>query len=223
MAGEHETKLLDWDALEVGQPLPGFSYVLTQQMIDEFRQGVMDPEAAFPTISHKVDVNAYHAAYHDDGSVNARCTFHCYNPPVAGKKITVQAWIADKYYRRGKNYIVTETGPSQFTDEATAQGVLGTKGTVASGRMSLTFGTELLRRFFGPDIYNRNGAVELRFLRPVRPGDTVTFAGKVTDIAKVTNGVRVGVEVSATNQKGDTTAAGTGSCIVPSLWVPSVE
>lgn len=116
-----------------------------------------------------------------------------------------------------------KTGPSQFTDEATAQGVLGTKGTVASGRMSLTFAVELLRRYFGADVYNRGGVVELRFLRPVRPGDTVTFAGKVTDIAKVTNGVRVGVEVNATNQKGDTTAAGTGSCVVPSLWVPNVE
>jgi 3-hydroxybutyryl-CoA dehydratase len=116
-----------------------------------------------------------------------------------------------------------KTGPSQFTDEATAQGVLGTKGTVASGRMSLTFGTELLRRYFGPDVYNRGGVVELRFLRPLRPGDTVTFGGKVTDIGKVTNGVRVSVEVNATNQKGDVTAAGTGSCIVPSLWVPNVE
>ena len=116
-----------------------------------------------------------------------------------------------------------KTGPSQFTDEATAQGVLGTKGTVASGRMSLTFATELLRRYFGDEVYNRGGVVELRFLRPVRPGDEVTFAGKVTDIAKVTNGVRVGVEVSATNQRGDVTAAGAGSCIVPSLWVPSVE
>ena len=108
MAGEHETKLLDWDALEVGQPLPGFSYVLTQQMIDEFRQGVMDPEAAFPTISHKVDVRAYHEVYRDDGSVNARCAFYCFNAPIAGKRIIVQAWIADKYLRRGKNYIVTQ-------------------------------------------------------------------------------------------------------------------
>lgn len=116
-----------------------------------------------------------------------------------------------------------KTGPSQFTDEETARGVLGTSGTVASGRMSVTFATELLRRFFGPEVYNRNGVVELRFLRPVRPGDTVTFAGKVTGIGKVTNGVRVEVEVSATNQKGDTTGVGTGSCIVPSLWVPEVE
>jgi hypothetical protein len=29
--------------------------------------------------------------------------------------------------------------------------------------------------------------------------------------------------VNATNQKGDVTAAGTGACIVPSLWVPTVE
>lgn len=116
-----------------------------------------------------------------------------------------------------------KTGPSQFTDEATAQGLLGTKGTVASGRMSLTFATELLRRYFGSEVYNRGGQVELRFLRPVRPGDTVTFNGKVTGMTKVTNGIRVAVDVTATNQKGDVTGAGAGSCIVPSLWVPDVE
>ena len=34
-----------------------------------------------------------------------------------------------------------ETGPSQFTDDETAAETLGTSGTVASGRMSLTFDT----------------------------------------------------------------------------------
>ncbi len=116
-----------------------------------------------------------------------------------------------------------KTGPSQFTDVDTARGVLGTSGTVASGRMSLTFGTELLRRYFGSDVYNRGGMVELRFLRPVRPGDTVVFTGKVTGIAKVTNGGRVSVEVTGTNQKGDVTAVGTGACIVPSMCVPAEE
>jgi 3-hydroxybutyryl-CoA dehydratase len=113
-----------------------------------------------------------------------------------------------------------KTGPSQFTDTETARDTLGTSGTVASGRMSLTFATELLRRYFGADVYNRGGMVELRFLRPVRPGDTVTFSGKVTGIAKVTDGGRVSVEVTATNQKGDVTAVGTGACIVPSACVP---
>jgi hypothetical protein len=105
---EDKRKLLDWDKLEIGEKLPSFTYVLTQEMVDEYRKGVMDPEAAFPTISHKVDVRPYQSVYRDNGSVNARCAFYCYNSPVPGKRITVQAWIADKYARRGKNYIVTE-------------------------------------------------------------------------------------------------------------------
>jgi acyl dehydratase len=116
-----------------------------------------------------------------------------------------------------------KTGPSQFTDEQTARDTLGTKGTVASGRMSLTFATEMLRRYFGTEVYNRGGMVELRFLRPVRPGDTVTFTGSVTSITKVTNGGRVAVDVTATNQKGDVTAVGNGACIVPSACVPAEE
>lgn len=115
------------------------------------------------------------------------------------------------------------TGPSQFTDVETAKHTLGTKGTVASGRMSLTFATELLRRYFGPEIYNHRGMVDLRFLRPVRPGDTVTFTGKVTGFAKEADGCRVSVEVTATNQKGDTTAVGGGSCVVPSGLLPPEE
>ena len=99
---------LDWDALEVGEVFEKFEYLLTQEMIDEYRRGVMDPEAGFPTISHKVDVRQFNAKYSDNGSVNARCAFHCYNTPIAGKRLTVTAWVADKYLRRGKNYIVTE-------------------------------------------------------------------------------------------------------------------
>ena len=136
-------------------------------------------------------------------------------PPLS-KTMTQDA--INLFERSGGN-----TGPSQFTDAETARGVLGTRSTVASGRMSLTFATELLRRYFGADVYNRGGMVDLRFLRPVRPGDTVTFAGSVTGITKVADGARVGVEVTATNQKGDVTAAGNGGCIVPSLCVPVEE
>jgi 3-hydroxybutyryl-CoA dehydratase len=115
------------------------------------------------------------------------------------------------------------TGPSQFTDEETARHTLGTRGTVASGRMSLTFGLELLRRYFGADVFNRGGTVDLRFLRPVRPGDTITFTGKVVGVAREANGSRVSVEVTATNQKGETTGAGSGSCLVPSGFMPPEE
>jgi len=114
-------------------------------------------------------------------------------------------------------------GPSQFTDLETARNTLGTGSTVASGRMSLTFAIELLRRYFGADVYNSGGMVDLRFLRPVRPGDSVTFTGKVTGTTKEAAGTRISVEVSATNQKGAVTAAGSGACIVPSGYLPAEE
>ncbi len=114
-------------------------------------------------------------------------------------------------------------GPSQFTDVETAKTTLGTATTVASGRMSLTFTIEMLRRYFGADVYNGGGMVDMRFLRPVRPGDSVTFTGKVTGMVKEADGTRVSVEVTGTNQKNAVTAAGTGACLVPSGYLPPEE
>ena len=116
-----------------------------------------------------------------------------------------------------------ESGPSQFTDEETARETPGTSGTVASGRMSLTFAIEMLRRYFGSDVYNHGGFVDLRFLRPVRPGDEITFSGTITDITREANGSRVTVEVKVENQKGDTTGIGNGSAVVPNAYLPAEE
>ena len=73
MADTDNRILLDWDALEVGETFDKYEYVLTQEMIDTYWKGVMDDEAGFPTIAHKVDVKQYNARYTDNGSVNARC------------------------------------------------------------------------------------------------------------------------------------------------------
>ena len=116
-----------------------------------------------------------------------------------------------------------ESGPSQFTDEETARETLGTEGTVASGRMSLSFAIEMLRRFFGSEVYNHSGTVDLRFLRPVRPGDTITFTGKIVGVTREANGSRVSVEIKAENQRGDTTGVGQGSAVVPNAYLPPDE
>ena len=108
MVAEEGKVLLDWNALEIGETFPVYEYMIQQDNIDQFRKGVMDLEASFPTISHKVDVRQYDKKYTDNGSVNARCSFFCYNAPIPGKRLYVTAWIADKYLKRGKNYIVTE-------------------------------------------------------------------------------------------------------------------
>ena len=117
----------------------------------------------------------------------------------------------------------SQTGPSQFTDEETARETLGTTGTVASGRMSVTFAIEMLRKYFGGDVFNHTGMVDLRFLRPVRPGDTITFSGKITDISREANGSKVSVEIKVQNQKGDTTGVGKGSATVPNAYLPAEE
>ena len=86
--------------------------------------------------------------------------------------------------------------------------------------MSLTFAIEMMRRHFGADVFNHTGTVDLRFLRPVRPGDTITFNGKVTRTSKEANGSRVSVDIEVQNQKGDTTGIGQGSAIVPNAYLP---
>ena len=113
-----------------------------------------------------------------------------------------------------------QSGHSQFTDEETAKETLGTTGTVASGRMSLSFAIEMLRKHFGSDVFNHTGMVDLRFLRPVRPGDTITFSGQITEITKEANGSKVTVDIKVANQEGDTTGIGKGSAIVPNAFLP---
>ncbi len=116
-----------------------------------------------------------------------------------------------------------QSGPSQFTDEETARETLGTAGTVASGRMSLAFAIEMLRKYFGSDVFDHTGVVDLRFLRPVRPGDTITFTGKVSEVTREANGSKVTVDITVQNQKGDITVAGKGSAIVPIAFLPPEE
>ncbi len=116
-----------------------------------------------------------------------------------------------------------QSGPSQFTDEAAARETLGTSGTVASGRMSVSFALELLRRHFGSQVFNHTGTVDLRFIRPVRPGDTITFTGEVTGTSREANGLKVSVKIEAQNQRGDVTGVGSGSAVVPNAYLPQEE
>ena len=105
---DQQTQVFDWEAIRIGDELPSYEYELTQEMLDKYRQAVEDSNARFPTISVKEDTVSFYKKYHDVGSVNARCTFYCYNPPMPGMRLRVNAWVADKYMRRGKPYIVTE-------------------------------------------------------------------------------------------------------------------
>ena len=91
---------------------------------------------------------------------------------------------------------------------------LGTTYTLASGRMSITFATECLRKFFGPEVFNHTGTVNLKFLRPVKAGDTITVTGAVSGSEDIDEGTRVSVDIFCNNQDGNRTAIGIGTAII---------
>ena len=99
-------------------------------------------------------------------------------------------------------------------DPELAQRRLGTTYPIASGRMSVAFVSESLRRFFGPEVFNHTGTVNLKFLRPVKGGDTVTVTGEVSSQEEADDGTHVIVNLFCENQNGDRTAVGIGTAII---------
>jgi acyl dehydratase len=91
---------------------------------------------------------------------------------------------------------------------------LGTTYPIASGRMSVAFAAESLRRFFGPEVFNHTGSVNLKFLRPVKGGDTITVTGEVLRQEEADNGTQVIVNLFCENQNGDRTAVGVGTAVI---------
>ena len=96
-----------------------------------------------------------------------------------------------------------------------AQKRLGTTYAIASGRMSVAFASESLRRYFGDAVFNHTGSVSLKFLRPVKGGDTLTITGSIIHTEAVENGTRVTAEIQCQNQDGNITAVGQGTAIIP--------
>ena len=99
-------------------------------------------------------------------------------------------------------------------NEELAKQRLGTTYTLASGRMSIAFASEAMRKFFGPDVFHHTGSVNLKFLRPVKNGDTITVTGSVSSQRQVEKGTEITVELHCENQNHDRTAAGIGTAIV---------
>jgi acyl dehydratase len=95
-----------------------------------------------------------------------------------------------------------------------AKARLGTTYAIASGRMSVAFASESLRKFFGPEVFNHTGTVNLKFLRPVKGGDTITVTGAVIGQETVAEGTQISVDIFCDNQDGHRTAIGQATAII---------
>lgn len=98
-----------WGSIEVGEDLGTFDYVMTVEMISDYRRVVDNPEAAYPTVAARHPANLFYRKYGGRMRVpNTGQDSEYFNPPVAGKRITVTGRIVDKYIRRDKPYIIVE-------------------------------------------------------------------------------------------------------------------
>ena len=101
------------------------------------------------------------------------------------------------------------TGSNLHTDQGFADAGIFT-GTVNYGVVTCAFMMELLQKAF-PTSNLLRSTFEMRALEPIRAGDTVTFTGRVLDKRQESGGRLVEVEVTGTNQLGQSVAAGKAS------------
>lgn len=97
------------EEVAIGEKLDPFSYVVTQKMLDEYRQIVENPRAAYPTVAGRHSLQAFTNRYTEGRVMNAGTDSEYFNEVLPDKRIFVEAKIIDKYVRRGKPYIIVES------------------------------------------------------------------------------------------------------------------
>jgi hypothetical protein len=98
-----------WESIPVGDDLGTMDYIMTDQMIADYRRVVGNPQAAYPTVAARHPANLFYRKYAKIMRVpNAGHDSQFFNPPIAGKRIFVSAKVVDKYIRRGRPYLVVE-------------------------------------------------------------------------------------------------------------------
>lgn len=72
-------------------------------------------------------------------------------------------------------------------------------GTIAQGMMSMAFISQMITAQFGLYWVN-DGVLDVTFLYPVKPGDTISTQGQVVKITESTDGKRITCAINCTNQ-----------------------
>jgi len=125
------------------------------------------------------------------------------------KHMTLQKMI---WFSSGEG---TDKQPNLHTDPDAAERDTGMKKPFASGRMSLGYACEMMSRFVGLDVFSHTGTVDLKNIKLVMDGDTITVRGRVTDVEPVKEGSLVTVAITCENQRGEKTSVGGASAVVP--------
>jgi hypothetical protein len=104
-----QPRLEVWESIPVGDELGSLDYVMTAEMIADYRRVTDNPLAAYPTIAGRHPARLFYRKYKEVMRVpNSGHDSEYFNPPIAGKRITISGRIVDKYIRREKPYLIIE-------------------------------------------------------------------------------------------------------------------
>jgi hypothetical protein len=98
-----------YERVQVGEALEPFEYVITKEMLNNYRLIVGNPHAAYPTVAGRHALRAFTNRFGPVGLSNVGAECEYFNPVVPGKRIRVEAKIVDKYVRRDKPYVIVDS------------------------------------------------------------------------------------------------------------------
>lgn len=125
--------------------------------------------------------------------------------PVATK--TISQPMIDRYGRlNGDNNLM------HYKKEFAQQ--YGFRDTLAHGLMTFGFISEVMTQFLGRG-WVSHGKVNVAFVAPVHPGDTVTAGGRVKEKVPEGESFRLVVEIWCENQDGRRVVVGEASGLIP--------
>ena len=89
----------------------------------------------------------------------------------------------------------------------------GLPAPIATGVMSSAYLSEMLTKAFGVE-WIRSGRMDVKFVRPIYAGDTVTARSRITGTTETSTGVRVALDIWCETQRGEPVTVGTASVVL---------
>jgi acyl dehydratase len=106
--------------------------------------------------------------------------------------------------------LMSGSNPIHFDPEFAEKA--GLPAPIATGVMSSAYLCEMLTKAFGAE-WIRGGFMDVKFVRPIYAGDTVTARGRLTAKTETSTGVRVLLDVWCETQRGEPVTVGTASVV----------
>lgn len=127
-------------------------------------------------------------------------------PPIVREMGWDQILKFNRYVTGGKDT------KNIHTDDETARKA-GLPRALATGRHPVSFISEHLIDWFGAG-FVAGGEIDVAFVKPIFPGDTVTVVAKVKEIVSENEKRRVLLDISLVNQEGVSVTVGSASGLV---------